>query len=200
MAPHTRPRPSSIDLLPEECEGIVAWAAQELANTPRSQTEIYAEFVLKLQQLQAEHRGELEFAIPAFSSFNRHALRLAKLMARQRRAQQIADAVNKDTAGESADSLTQAATRMIKVLIVEMAENANDKNFTPKEALAAAGALRQLVQAEGFSTVRRQKLARELSDKLEKAGAAIEKSGGKTGMSKDIVKRFRAELGIDKEM
>ncbi len=40
MAPHTRPRPSSIDQLPEECEGIVAWAAQELANTPRSQTDV----------------------------------------------------------------------------------------------------------------------------------------------------------------
>jgi hypothetical protein len=196
MAPHTRPRPSSIDQLPEECEGIVAWAAQELANTPRSQTDIYAEFVLKLQQLQAEHRGEIEFAIPAFSSFNRHALRLAKLMARQRRAQQIADAVNKDSAGESADSLTQAATRMIKVLIIEMAENATDKNFTPKEALAAAGAVRQLIQAEGLSTTRRQKLQAELAAKTAEAVKTVAKAKGLSSEAAEAI--LDKILGVSK--
>lgn len=187
MAPHTRPRPSSIDLLPEECEGIVAWAAQELANTPRSQTDIYAEFMLKLQQLQAEHRGELEFAIPAFSSFNRHALRLAKLMARQRRAQQIADAVNTDAAGENADSLTQAATRMLKTLIIEMMEGAADDGFAPKEAMQAAGALRQLVQAEGLSTARRQKLQAELEAKTAEAVKTVAKAKGLSSEAADAI-------------
>ncbi|WP_439604423.1 phage protein Gp27 family protein, partial [Shinella sp.] len=85
-----RPRPSAIDQLPEECEAIVAWAAQELANTPKSQTEIYAEFRMKLIALQGELG--LAFDIPHFSSFNRHALRLAKVTQRLQRSQMIADA------------------------------------------------------------------------------------------------------------
>lgn len=170
MAPHTRPRPTAIDQLPEECEAIVAWAAQELANTPRTQTEIYADFRNKLIALQGELG--IGFDIPHFSSFNRHAIRLAKLTARMNRAQAVADAVVDRTDGESADTLTQAATRMLKTLIVEMMENVGDEGFTPKEATAAAAALYRLSMAENVSSVRREKLGRQVKDAMEVAKKA----------------------------
>ncbi|MEO1986611.1 MAG: DUF3486 family protein [Martelella sp.] len=178
MATHTRPRPSKIDLLPEECEGIVAWAAQELANTGRTQTDIYKEFVSKLEALKVERRGELEFDIPSFNGFNRHNLRLAKLMEKMRRTQQIADAVVERSEGQDADKLTQAASRMLKTLIVEMMENASDDGFTPKEAMNAAAALRNLGMAENVSTLHRQKVEAEFAQKAKKAVETVAKVKG----------------------
>ena len=194
MAPHTRPRPNSIELLPEECEGIVAWAAQELAGT-RSQTEIYADFRQKLIALQGELG--LGFDIPHFSSFNRHAVKLAKLTSRMNRAQRIANAVVTQTEGQDADNLTQAATRMLKTLIVEMMENAGDEGFSPKEATAAAAALYRLAMAENVSTTRRQKLRKEIDTTLQKAVNAASDEVGKEGREVDsmaIIKKIREEV------
>lgn len=195
MAPHTRPRPSAIDQLPEECEGIVAWAAQELANTQRTQTEIYAEFREKLIALQGELG--LGFDIPHFSSFNRHAIRLAKLTARMNRAQMVADAVVDRTDGESADTLTQAATRMLKTLIVEMMENAGDEGFTPKEATAAAAALYRLSMAENVSSERRRKLGRQITDAAEKAIDSATSASAGTIDKESVLKLIRKAYGSD---
>lgn len=196
MAPHIRPRPNSIEQLPEECEGIVAWAAQELANTPRTQTEIYADFRNKLIAVQ----GELgvAFDIPHFRSFSRHAVKLARLTARMNRAQMVADAVVERADGQSADNLTQAATRMLKTLIVEMMENASDDGFTPKEATAAAAALYRLSMAENVSSERRRKLGREITDAAGKAIDAAS-AGMTTGPidKETVLKLIRKAYGSD---
>lgn len=201
MAPHTRPRPTSIDLLPEECEGIVAWAAQELVNTQRSQTDVYAEFRNKLIALQGELG--LAFDIPHFSSFNRHALRLAKLTARMNRSQMIADAVVARSDGQDADNLTQASTRMLKTLIVEMMEGAADGGFEPKEAAHAAVAIRHIAAAEIASTGRRQKLeAEEKARRVEaetkaKAEQAFDMLAAEPGISKEAIARAKRKfLGV----
>ena len=78
MAPG-RGRLSSFELLPPEADAIVAWAASELSDREKTQTDIYAEFVSRCEALMKEHRGELEFKIPAFSSFNRFSIRQARL-------------------------------------------------------------------------------------------------------------------------
>lgn len=198
MAPHTRPRPTAIDQLPDECEGVVAWAVQELANTGRAQTEIYAEFKTKLIALQGEIG--LGFDIPHYSSFTRHNMRLKALMDRQRRAQMIADAVITSSDGQEADRLTQASTRMLKTLIVEMMEGAMDGGFKPKEAANAAAAMRHLAAAEIASTSRRQKLQAEQEVKRveaeikEKAEAALDLLENEPGVSKAAIKRAREKL------
>lgn len=181
MAPHTRPRPTAVDQLPDECEGIVAWAAQELAKTPDSQKAIYAKFKAKLEALQADLG--IAFAIPHYSSFTRHNMRIKTLMDRQRRAQSIAEAMVTSTDGQDEDKLTRAATRMLRTLIVEMMESAADGGFKPKEAASAAAAIRHLAAAEGISTARRQKLLAEVEgkvgeavDQVTKTGASIDKA------------------------
>lgn len=98
MAPHTRPRPTAVDMLPDECEAIVAWAAQELASTSDSQKAIYAKFKTKLENLQADLG--ISFVIPHYSSFTRHNMRIKALMDRQRRAQSIAEAMVTGTDGQ----------------------------------------------------------------------------------------------------
>lgn len=194
MAPHTRPRPSAIDLLPEECEEIVAWAAQELARSSRSQTEIYAEFVTKLRDLQRS-MGSI-FSIPAFSSFNRHALKLSRLTARLKRSRMMADAIVDRSDGEDADNVTKAATLTLKTLILEMLESAGEAGFKPKETLAMAGAMRSLQIAENLSTARRQKIEKEFSEKATEAVEAVAKA---KGLSAETAEEILAKiLGVEK--
>lgn len=201
MAPHIRPRASSIDLLPEECEGIVAWAFQELANTPRSQTEVYAEFRNKLIALQGEIG--IDFDIPHFSSFNRHNLRLGKLTKKMQRTQAIANAVVASSNGVDADKLTQASTRMLKTLLVEVMENASDEGMSFKEAKEAATALRQLALAETASTGQRlkleaeEKLRRVESEMKANAEKALDTLSNEPGISKEAIARARRDfLGV----
>lgn len=178
MAPHSRPRPSLIDLLPEECEGVVSWAAQELANTARSQTDIYKEFCSRLEEIKDELR--LNFQIPHYVSFTRHNLKLAKITKQMRQAQLMAEAVNDRTDGQDADALTQSVSRMLKTMMVEMMTNAMEKGFVPKEAAAVGMALERIAKAENISTARRQKLQEELASKTKKAVQTVAKAKGLT--------------------
>ncbi|SOC46639.1 uncharacterized protein DUF3486 [Rhizobium subbaraonis] len=201
MAPHTRPRLSSIDLLPEECEGVVAWASQELAERKRSQTDIYAEFRDKLIALQGELG--LDFDIPHFSSFNRHNIRLGKLTQKLQRSQMIADAIVDRTNGADADKLTQASTRMLKTLVLQAMEAASDRTVTFEEARDAAASLLRIAQAENASTGRRQKLqaeekARKAEEEMkQKAEAALDMLENEPGVSKAAIKRAKEKfLGV----
>ncbi len=192
MAKHTRPRPNAIDMLPEECELIVAWAAQELGRSDRSQTEIYAEFRTKLIALQGEIG--LGFDIPSFSSFNRHALRSVALSQRHKRARMLAEVVVDKADGEEADDITKAVTLTLKTLLLEMLESAGEHGFKPKEALAMAGAVRSLQIAENLSTTRRQKLDAEFSAKVEEVVDVVAKE---KGLSKEASDSIKSEiLGI----
>ena len=69
-----RGRLSSIDLLPEEADGVVAWAFQELKNRERMQKDIHEEFNEKL--------SELSLGPISLSAFNRHSIRLATMARR----------------------------------------------------------------------------------------------------------------------
>lgn len=199
MAPHLRPRPNSLDELPEECEGVVAWAAQELTNTKRKQTDIYAEFRQKLIAIQGEFG--IGFDIPHLSSFSRFNARMAKLAAKQKRAMQIAHAVNLQADGSDADALNQATTLMLRTLILETMENAADDGLSLKEANNGAAALYRLTQAENISSSRRQKLQAE-AKKVEaeikaKADKALDMLSNEPGISADAIARARREfLGV----
>ena len=54
MARKGRGQLSAIERLPEECGPIITWAATALQDRDRTQTDIYEEFFLKMQALQAE--------------------------------------------------------------------------------------------------------------------------------------------------
>lgn len=187
MAPHTRPRPTAVDQLPEECEGIVAWAAQELAKTGRAQTDIYAEFRKKLIALQGELG--LGFDIPHYSSFTRHNTRVKALMDRQRRAQMIADAVVTGSDGQDEDRLARATVRMLRTLIFEMMEGAVDGGFKPKEAASAAQALRHLAAAENASTARLEKIKAQTKEVVEAVGRA-------KGVTQEAMDEINRRLGV----
>jgi hypothetical protein len=175
-----RGRLSGIQLLPEPCAPVVAWAAEALQDTDRTQTDIYQEFVGRLETVLREHRGELEFTIPSFSAFNRYSLKLATLTSRLNQTRDIAKTLAGQFDVEDSDNLTLIAAEAIKTLVFELLTNKGEAGWAPKEAMAMANALRAAAQAQGVSSSRRQKIESEFKDQAEKAVANVAKSRGLT--------------------
>jgi hypothetical protein len=190
-----RGRLSGIELLPEECGQIIAWAADELQSRERTQTDIYSEFVLQLQALQQEHRGELDFPIPSFSAFNRYSIRLAVMTRRLHDTREIASTIADKFDVEQSDNLTLIAAEAIKTLIFELLTSAGEGGIDPKGAMALANALRAASQAQGVSNTRRLKAEEDFAAKATEAVKAVAKAKGiSADASEEILGRI---LGVN---
>lgn len=187
---------SAIERLPPECDDIIDWAENELRDRERTQTEIYEEFFLKMQALQAEHHGELEFVIPSFSAFNRHSIRLAVLTRRMEQTSDIAEAIGKRFDAGKSDNLTVMAAEAIKTLVFELITQGGQAGFTPKGAKELADALRSAAQAQSVSTQRRAKVDKEFKADVEKAVDTVAKA---KGMSEETAELIKSQiLGVKK--
>ncbi|MEA3533713.1 DUF3486 family protein [Rhizobium sp. CC-YZS058] len=175
-----RGRLNSIELLPEECDAIIAKAAADLQDRSRTQTEIYEEFHASLEALQREHRGELEFAIPSFSSFNRYSLKLAHISGRMNQTREIAATLAEKFDAKASDDLTLIAAEAIKTLVFELLTNSGEAGLDPKGAMSLANALRAAAQAQGVSTARRQKVEADFETKAKEAVNLVQRSRGLT--------------------
>ena len=190
-----RGRLSSFDLLPKEADAIVAWAASELADRDKTQTEIYAEFVGKCEALMAEHRGELEFKIPAFSSFNRYSLRQARLSRRLDQTREIVAVLAEKHDAKASDDLTIIAGEMIKSVVLHMLGDAAD-GIAPKQLKELADAFRSAQAAQNLSSTRKAKETAQLQEKL---GAAVEAVAKAKGLTAETAEQIKAEiLGVTK--
>lgn len=182
-----RGRLSSFDTLPTEADAIVAWAAGELADRDKTQTEIYAEFVTKCQALMAEHRGELEFRIPAFSSFNRFSLRQARLSRRLDQTREIVAVLAEKHDAKASDDLTIIAGEMIKSVVLHMLGDAAD-GIAPKQLKELADAFRSAQAAQNLSSARKTKETAQLQAKLGEAVEAVAKAKGLTAETTEQIK------------
>lgn len=182
-----RGRLSAIDVMPPEADGIIAWASVELSNRDRTQTEIYAEFVEKCDALIKEHRSELEFRIPSFSSFNRYSIRMAKLTRRLDQTREIVAAISEKFDTKDSDDLTIMTAETIKSLVLHMLADADD-TVTPKDAMHLASAFRQAAQAMNISSRDRMTRESEFDQKVEQAVDAVAKAKGLTKETADLVK------------
>lgn len=192
MAKEGRGRLSGLELLPDEAGPIIAWAAEQLQDRNRTQKSIYEEFFDKLQALQAEHCGELEFAIPSFSAFNRYSVKLATLTRRLEETREIAGALAGRFDAKASDDLTLIAAEAIKTLVFETLTAAGEHGIDPKGTMALANALHKAAQAQGVSTVRRQTVEREFKGNVDQALSAVEKAVGIDG--KDVLRKIREEV------
>ena len=186
MAPG-RGRLSSLELLPPEANGIVAWAALELADREKTQTEIYAEFVTRCQQLMAEHRGELEFKIPAFSSFNRFSMRQARMSRRLDQTRDIVKVLSQKHDPQTADEVTIIAAEMIKAAVLYATGDGEDV-MDGKELKALAEALRAAQAAQNLSSTRKAAETKQLQARLGEAVDAVAKAKGLTAETAEQIK------------
>ncbi len=189
-----RGRLSGIEMLPEACAPVVAWAAEELQKRERTQTEIYEEFVIELEKLHQEYRGELEFNIPSFSAFNRYSIKLATLTQRLNQTREIASTLASKFDAGASDDLTLICSEAIKTLVFELVTSGGEAGFDPKGAKALADALFSATRAQGVSTARRQKVEAEFKAQAEDAVAKVAKAKGfSTEVTQDILSEI---LGV----
>ncbi|MBN2631563.1 MAG: DUF3486 family protein [Rhodobacteraceae bacterium] len=183
-----RGRLSSFDLLPTEADHIVAWAASELSDREKTQTDIYAEFVGKCEALMKEHRGELEFKIPAFSSFNRFSIRQARLSRRLDDTRAIVATLAEKHDAKASDDLTIIAGEMIKSVVLHMLGDGAD-GVAPKELKALADGLRAAQLAQNMSADRKVKIEADLKARMSQAVEAVAKAKGLTGDTTEAIKK-----------
>ncbi|CDP54055.1 hypothetical protein [Devosia sp. DBB001] len=192
-----RGRLSGIERLPPECDEIITWAADQLKNRERTQQDIYEEFFGKLQALQAEFHGELDFAIPSRSAFNRFSIRLAVMTRRIEETREIAGAIASRFDAKASDDLTLIAAEAIKTLVWEVLTAAGESGIDPKGAVNLANALRAAAQAQNLSSVRRQKLEQEFKGEVEEA---VDKVAKVRGLSAETAEDIKSKiLGVDRE-
>jgi hypothetical protein len=183
-----RGRLSSFDLLPSEADHIVAWAASELSDREKTQTDIYGEFVAKCEALMKEHRGELEFSIPAFSSFNRFSIRQARLSRRLDDTRAIVATLAEKHDAKASDDLTIIAGEMIKSVVLHMLGDGAD-GVAPKELKALADGLRAAQVAQNMSADRKVKIEADLKTRMAAAVETVAKAKGLTGETTDAIKK-----------
>lgn len=186
-----RGRLSAIDLLPEECDGIISWAASELISNDRTQTDIYGDFKEKLIALQGELG--LGFDIPSFSSFNRYSTRKAATARALAERREIYAALSDGLSAKDSDDLTVFISETVKTLIGAVAEEAvsGRKSTTPKELQALANAAFKIEQARNLSGRTRRTDEDEVNQKL---GNAIDVAAKKVGLSGERVAQLRREF------
>jgi Skp family chaperone for outer membrane proteins len=185
-----RGRLTSFDLMPTQAEGIVVWAAGELASRERTQTDIYAEFVEKCQALMAEHRGELEFDIPAFSSFHRFSMRKARAARLLSQTREITATLAEKFDAKASDDLTVITAEMVKSIVLHMLGDATD-GMVPKDLKALADAFRAAQLAQNLSSDRRTKEDAKLAKRMTDAVDTVAKAAG---MSAETAEKIKAEI------
>lgn len=191
-----RGRLNHIELLPEECGPIVSWAADALQDRDRTQTDIYAEFVARLEALDREYRGELQIKIPSFSAFNRYSIKLATMTRRLDETREIATAIAGKFDAQASDDLTLIAAEAIKTLIFELLTSKGESGIDPKGAMSLANALRSAAQAQTVSSDRRKKVEADFAEKAKDAVQNVAKARGLTAETADeILSRI---LGVEK--
>lgn len=193
MARKGRGRLSAIQLLPPECNQVVMWAAAELQEAGRTQVDIYKEFVSKLEELQRESRGELEFKLPSLSMFNRYSINLDAMTRDLNETREMAAAISDTFDPEESDDLTLVAAEAIKALIFTLLRTQRGK-INSKDAKQLADALRSATLAQSVSTARREKIEAKFRAQAEKA---IEKVSKEKGLSADTIAQMRRDfLGV----
>lgn len=191
MARKGRGRLSSLQLLPPEVNHIVIWAAGELQANQRSQLDIYQEFSDKLNHAKRESRGELEFTIPSFSSFNRYSIGLDAMTRELNEAREMASAIAETFDPEESDDLTLIAVETIKGAVLALMRARSGKLET-KDLKQLSEALRSALAAQNISTTRRQKVEAEYKKALGEVKDAVRKAG----VSDETMDEINRRLGI----
>lgn len=181
-----RGRLSSIDLLPEVADPIVAWAKDELGRRNRTQVDILADFNSRLNAVGC---GPISSA-----AFNRKSVRLADYLRRKEQAREMAATMSETRNPDDVDDLTLMISEAIKTIISELLADAGEGGLSTKETLEMARALQAAVSAESVSAKRRREVKKEFD---EKATKAIDKVAKIKGLSADAVATIRREvLGV----
>jgi hypothetical protein len=189
-----RGRLNAFETLPPECDPLIAIAAADLQAREKLQKDIYKEFFDGCQRLMAESHGEISFAIPSPSAFNRYSINLAAMTRRLDETREIAGAIASTFDAGKSDDVTLIASEAIKTLVFQLLTTADPAKVDLKGVKVLADALRSAVQAQNISSIRKDRLERQFAEKTEQT---VREVGKQQGWSEDSVDAALAKvLGV----
>lgn len=190
-----RGRLNAFETLPPECDPLIAAAALALQLREKTQKEIYREFFDGCQRIMAESHGEVSFAIPSPSAFNRYSINLAAMTRRLDETREIAGAIAATFDAGKSDDVTLIASEAIKTLVFQLLTTADPLKVDLKGVKALADALRSAVQAQNLSSIRRQRVEQEFAERTKRAVGDVAKATNMpTELAEEVLRRIREDV------
>lgn len=186
QVPRGRGRLSSLDLLPIEAEEDVVWAFGELRDRKRTQEDILESLNIRLAM---KGLGPI-----SKSSFNRAAIRTARMAHRLGEVREIATALSSKFEDGGDEDLTLLVSETIKSLVFETLENAGNlraDGMTAEMLANFALALKSAEQAKKVTADTRKVIEANFK---KQANEAIEKTAGVKGLSTEAKEEFKRLL------
>ena len=179
-----RGRLSSIDMLPEDADAEIMWAAEQLRERAMPQNLILKEFNARLAD-----RG---IGSVSKSAFSRWSIRKAIQFRRLDEVRTITGQMVANLGTDGPDQVTIAVAEMIKVSAYELLEGGK----VDSKGLQEVGrAVQSAVNAQKSSAEARRKLEEDVALRLAKARAAIDGVGKKAGVSSETMAEVNRALG-----
>jgi len=180
-----RGRLSSIDLLPDEAEPAIVWALEQLRERTLPATVILAEFNEKL--------ADIDPALGSISksAFNRYSLRKSLQWKKQDETRRIAGELAAGMGAKDADEMTVMIAEMVKIAAFELLE---DGELSTKGIMEISRALQSSVGAQKTSIEYRERLQRQLDEKLAEAAAKVGAAAKKNGVSPEAIAKINDAL------
>ncbi|MDP2131943.1 MAG: phage protein Gp27 family protein [Erythrobacter sp.] len=176
---------SSIDMLPDEAEGAIVWANEQLRERHLPSAVILSEF--------NERLADVAIGPISKSAWGRYAVRKAIQFRRLDEVQRMGSELARTMDAKAPDEVTIAVAEMLKVAAFELLEGGE---LSTKGIMELSRALQSAVGAQDKSAQYRERLEREVAERLADAAKKVGKLEGKKGVSKEAIAEInRALLG-----
>jgi hypothetical protein len=176
---------STIDMLPDEAEGAIVWANEQLRERKLPSAVILAEF--------NERLADLGMAPISKSAWGRYAVRKAIQFRRLDEIQRMGGELARTMDAKAPDEVTVAVAELLKVAIFEILE---DGEVSAAGIMQMSRALQSVVSAQKTSAEYRERLEKEVQERLAKAAKDAGEIGKKKGVSPEAIAEInRALLG-----
>lgn len=175
---------SSIDRLPDEAEGAIVWASEQLRERKLPSAVILTEFNERLADVGQPPISK--------SAWGRYAVRKAIQFRRLDEIQRMGSELSRTMDAKAPDQVTIAVAEMLKAAAFEILE---EGQVSTTGIMQLSRALQSAVSAQKTSAEYRERLEKEVQARLSDAAAKVGKLG-KKGVSKEAIEEInRALLG-----
>jgi hypothetical protein len=176
---------SSIDMLPDEAEGAIVWANEQLRERKLPSAVILAEF--------NERLADAGLAPISKSAWGRYAVRKAIQFRRLDEIQRMGGELARTMDAKAPDEVTVAVAELLKVAAFEILE---EGGVTSKGVMELSRALQSAVSAQKTSAEYRERLEKEVQARLAEAAKNAGEIGKRKGVSPEAIAEInRALLG-----
>lgn len=174
---------SSIDMLPDEAEGAIIWANDQLRERKLPSAVILAEFNEKLADVGIEPISK--------SAWGRYAVRKAIQFRRLDEIQRMGGELARTMDAKAPDEVTVAVAELVKVAAFEILE---EGEVSTSGLMQISRALQSAVAAQKTSAEYRERLEKEVQARLAEAAKQAGEIGNKKGVSPEALAEINRAL------